>query len=77
MHVGYDGGFPWVRDNIYGGNDFGGIIKGSKNHTTQTGRVPFDLNLMRSSTYVKYIQGHVDSLFGGCYGSYDYTAAAR
>ncbi len=73
VHIGYEGGFPWVRDNIYGGNDFGGIIKGSKNHTTQTGRVPFDLNLMRSSTYVKYIQGRVDSLFGGCYGSYDYT----
>ena len=73
VHIGYEGGFPWVCDNIYGGNDFGGIIKGSKNHTTQTGRVPFDLNLMRSSTYVKYIQGRVDSLFGGCYGSYDYT----
>jgi len=73
--IGHDGGFPWMRDNIYGGNDFGGTIFGKKNHTTDIGeRVPFDLALLESSTYVKYVQGRVDSIFGGCYGSYNYAS---
>ena len=72
LYVGYDGGFPWIRDNVYGGNDFGGTIKGKKNHSSVTTRTPFDTSLLESSTYVKYIQGRVDSIFGGNYGDYEY-----
>ena len=73
VHVGYNGGFPWIRENVYGGNDFGGIIRGDRNHYTVTTRPVFEEELKRSSTYVKYIQGRVDSLFGGNYGYYDYA----
>ena len=73
VHIGYNGGFPWVRDNVYGGNDFGGTVRGNRNHYTVTTRPVFDQELKRSSTYVKYIQGRVDSIFGGNYGSYDYV----
>ena len=73
VHIGYNGGFPWIRDNIYGGNDFGGTIKGTRNHTTAIApREAFDSKMLLSSTYVKYIQGRVDSIFGGSYGNYDY-----
>ncbi len=73
VHIGHNGGFPWIRDNIYGGNDFGGTIKGKRNHTTATApREAFDAQMLLSSTYVKYIQGRVDSIFGGSYGNYDY-----
>ena len=63
-------GFPWIRDNIYGGNDFGGTVQGAIAHTTD--RTPFDATLLESSTFVKYIQGRVDTIFGGNYGCYDY-----
>ena len=73
VHIGYNGGFPWIRDNVYGGNDFGGTIRGDINHYMVTTREVFDNELKRSSTYVKYIQGRVDSIFGGNYGYYDYA----
>ena len=73
MYIGHNGGFPWIRDNVFGGNDFGGTVKGRKNRSSVTTRTPFDANLLTSATYVKYIQGRVDSIFGGCYGNYDYT----
>ena len=74
VHIGHNGGFPWIRDNVYGGNDFGGTIKGTRNHTTATApREVFDAQMLLSSTYVKYIQGRVDSIFGGNYGNYDYA----
>jgi hypothetical protein len=73
VHIGYNGGFPWVKDNVYGGNDFGGTIRGSRNHYMVTQRTIFEDVLKQSSTYVKYIQGRVDSIFGGNYGSYDYA----
>ena len=73
VHIGYNGGFPWIRDNVYGGNDFGGTVRGNRNHYTVTTREVFDNELKRSSTYVKYIQGRVDSIFGGNYGYYDYA----
>ena len=38
-----------------------------------TTREVFDNELKRSSTYVKYIQGRVDTIFGGNYGSYNYA----
>lgn len=73
VHIGYNGGFPWIRDNVYGGNDFGGTIMGKRNHTTAVSRTAFDAQMLQSATYVKYIQGRVDSIFGGSYGSYDYA----
>ena len=76
-------GFPWVRDHVYGGNDLGGQIKGSKSFI---GRVEGDVKVMvhnpknaanaevaNASAYMEYIQGRVDFIFGGCYGDYDYT----
>ena len=89
VHIGYDGGFPWIRDNVYGGNDFGGTVRGMKSHlgdlrrssidgsylvfkTSETGGEDQKYALAYSSTYVKYIQGRVDSIFGGNYGFYDY-----
>ncbi len=76
--IGSNDGFPWVIDNVYGGNDFGGKISGHKDYISEvrkSGDTPliFDQELAKSSTYVKYLQGRVDSIFGGCYGEYDYT----
>ena len=68
-------GFPWIKDIVFGGNDFGGMIGSGK-----TGNFSADSRyrstqrelLNKVSTYVEYIQGRVDSIFGGGYGNYDY-----
>ena len=74
VYIGHNSGFPWVRDNVFGGNDFGGSIMGKKENASGiTSRNVFDNKLLQSSTYVKYIQGRVDSIFGGCFGNYDYS----
>ena len=76
-----DLGFPYVRDHIYGGNDLGGNILGSKDFS---GRLNTDLPITpykhqetsavtTASAYTEYVQGHIDYIFGGCYGDYDYT----
>ena len=71
----FTNGFPWVQDIVFGGNDFGGMIGSGKTgdfssdsryRTTQSGM------LNSVSTYVEYIQGRVDTLFGGGYGNYNY-----
>ena len=71
----FTNGFPWIKDILFGGNDFGGMIgsgrtgdfsSDSRYRTTQPGM------LNKVSTYVEYIQGRVDSLFGGGYGNYNY-----
>lgn len=71
----FTNGFPWIKDILFGGNDFGGMIgsgrtgnfsSDSRYRTTQPGM------LNNVSTYVEFIQGRVDSLFGGGYGNYDY-----
>ena len=86
---GYKDGFPWLKDNVYGGNDFGGTIHGqyedgfdfksrvrdyetdkTQIHGYKAGEIP---DVLKSSTYVEYLQGRVDSIFGGSYGYYDYT----
>ena len=78
-------GFPWVRDNTYGGNDLGGRIIGVKDFKdyvredllsqdqihNPTGRD--DPNVLKASSYVEYVQGHVGSIFGGSFGDYDYN----
>ena len=55
-------GFPWIRDIVYGGNDLGGEIRGTKDFSGTT-----------ASAYVQYSQGHADAIFGGHYGTYDYS----
>ena len=77
------GGFPWIRDHIYGGNDLGGQIMNTHNFID---RVSSDLikskiynpkgketpDVTNASAYIEYQQGRVDYIFGGCYGYYDY-----
>ncbi|WP_223928257.1 T9SS type A sorting domain-containing protein [Prevotella lacticifex] len=76
-----DRGFPYVRDHVYGGNDLGGRIMGSADFS---GRLSADLPITpykpeetsavtTASAYMEYVQGHVDYIFGGCYGDYDYA----
>ena len=89
---GYKSGFPWIRDIVYGGNDFGGEIKGNyedgfdatarvQNYATvkeqlhgyAEGKHEY---MLKGSSYVEYLQGRVDTIFGGSYGYYDYTNTA-
>ena len=76
-------GFPWVRDHIYGGNDLGGRILGEKNFKSRVSATAIDKvynplgksdpDVLVASAYIEYLQGHVEYIFGGCYGDYDYT----
>ena len=77
-------GFPWVRDIVYGGNDFGGTIEGTKNYADRVSSFAkpkvhgYDLTLqnadvLTANAYVEYLQGRVDTIFGGSYGMYDYA----
>ena len=70
-------GFPYVRDYTYCGNDLGGRILGSANFV---GRVRSDVasmvhsaNVTKASAYTEYRQGRAEGIFGGCFGTYDYT----
>ena len=84
--------FPWIRDIVYGGNDFSGTIHGINNFTgkvrVETGENAFDVlgkvykydatnnadpEVLKANTYVEYLQGRVDTIFGGSYGNYDYN----
>ena len=86
---GYKDGFPWIKDIVYGGNDFGGKIHGNFEdgydftkrvqdydtkktmlHGYEDGKVP---DVLKGAAYVEYLQGKVDTIFGGCYGYYDYS----
>ena len=86
---GYKDGFPFIRDIVYGGNDFGGTIEGefedgydftkrvkdyetdkTQIHGYKADEIP---EVLKSSSYVEYLQGRVDSIFGGGYGAYDYA----
>ena len=77
-------GFPYLRDHIYGGNDLGGEIKGEEEfsekvrdydhdktmmHGYNTSAVP---DVLKANSYVEYQQGSMKSIFGGCFGDYDY-----
>ena len=89
---GYKDGFPWLKDIVYGGNDFGGTIRGAyedgfdftsrirdyENDKTQIHGYKADEipEVLKSSSYVEYLQGRVDSIFGGGYGSYNYSNTA-
>ena len=77
-------GFPWVRDNTYGGNDMGGRILNSADFKS---RVSTDVlekvhgysqtnttsDVLQAAAYTEFIQGRVKNIFGGAYGVYDYT----
>ena len=76
------GGFPWIRDHIYGGNDLGGSILGEADFTS---RIREDVNSMvadaykaqvaKATAYIEYTQGRVRNILGGCFGDYDYSLA--
>ena len=90
----FEPGFPWVRDNVYGGNDLGGRILGEADYSSHVRgqrdwdtAYPFDVyakvhpkdadsngtpDVLQASAYVEYLQGRVDAIFGGHYGTYDY-----
>ena len=70
-------GFPYVRDNIYGGNDLGGHITGKGNFESYvlpaTRSMIHSTDVLEASAYVGFFQGRIVNIFGGCYGNYDYT----
>ena len=75
-------GFPYIRDDVYGGNDLGGRILGQKSFKDRVKDITmvygYDANtnpdpeVLTASAYIEYTKGRVDSIFGGCYGYYDY-----
>ena len=84
----FKGGFPWVRDIVYGANDLGGLIKSevSFKDRVRTDDATFNVlsmvhnpgnkdvpDVVKASAYVEYLQGRADGVFGGAYGTYDYT----
>ena len=71
-------GFPFVRDYIYGGNDMGGRILGKADFTSRVrssaiSKIYYETMPKNISSYVEYSQGYAVGLFGGCFGTYDYT----
>ncbi len=71
------GGFPYIIDDVYGGNDLGGNIQGSADLKTRVREAirskMFDSgSAATASSYVEYLQGHVGEIFGGAYGGYNY-----
>ncbi|MBR4730289.1 MAG: T9SS type A sorting domain-containing protein, partial [Prevotella sp.] len=63
--------------NIYGGNDFGGKVKGTTQHSqsawsfNSTTKEKEAADILTNS-YVEYYHGKVDSIAGGNYGNYEY-----
>ncbi len=70
------GGFPYIIDDVYGGNDLGGNIQGSADLTSKISTAAqakmHSTAAATASSYVEYLQGHVGEIFGGAYGGYDY-----
>ena len=70
-------GFPYVRDNIYGGNDLGGHILGTGNFEhyvlPETRSKIHSADVLNASAYVGFFQGRIVDIFGGCNGNYDYS----
>ncbi len=79
--------FPYIRDYVYGGNDLGGEIMDLGDHDFSN-RVRSDVKGMTyqynassnpkpeqqsAAAYIEYRQGRAEGIFGGCYGTYDYT----
>ena len=85
-HIG-ESGFPYLRDHIYGANDLGGRIFGTKDFSSCIRDYAGDKakifgydskspdavpDVLTASSYVEYIQGNIKNIFGGCFGEYDY-----
>ena len=77
------GGFPWIRDHVYGGNDLGGKILGNADFTSRirsevSGMVDnaYKTQVSKATTYMEYTQGRVRNILGGCFGDYKYTDPA-
>ncbi len=72
-------GYPWIRDIVYGGNDLGGEIKGTKTFSgedyvrPETDGMRYSDDLLTASSYMEYRQGHADAIFGGNFGTYNYS----
>ena len=70
-------GFPYIRDYIYCGNDLGGPIFGSANFSSRVrsdvSSMVHSANVTNASAYVEYRRGRAEGIFGGCFGTYDYT----
>lgn len=68
----YGKGLPYVANAVFGGNDFGGQIKGD---TLRSVKVDGSTTKnVRSQTYVQYLSGNLNkALYGASYGSYNYT----
>ena len=77
VYIGRNGdgtpGFPTILDCVFGGNDFGGKVLGTKTHSIERNRTVYNASLLTSNTYVEYIRGRVDSIFGGNFGYYEYA----
>ena len=78
-HIGTNG-FPYVRDFLYGGNDLGGKILRSANFDSRLRNDAVrakvsNTDMLNASAYIEYVQGHVEKIFGGAYGVYDYKDA--
>ena len=77
----YEEGFPWIRDYTYGGNDLGGRIMqrvdfSSKVRNEDIKGMVYKNNastVLTANAYTEYLQGRAEGIFGGCYGTYDYT----
>ena len=70
-------GFPYVRDFVYGGNDLGGSILGTANFNDRLRNDAVrakvsNSDMLNASSYMEYVQGRVEKIFGGAYGVYDY-----
>ena len=72
--------FPTIRHGVFGGNDLGGTIKGTKEHD---GHRISEQNVETkvTNTYVEYLMGSVGTenedgnagIYGGNFGNYDYS----
>ena len=66
------GAAPHVYHNVYGANDFGGQIYGTKLFTVDN--TPNEMEKIVAQAYVEYAAGRIDGdLFGGPCGAYHYT----
>ena len=71
IHDIYGYGRPYVRNAVFGGNDFGGKIRGNTLRTIQIDKER--TQQVRSQTYVHYVSGNIGkAIYGGSYGSYNY-----
>ena len=72
--------FPTIRHGVFGGNDLGGTIKGTKEHDGH--RISEqNVETKETNTYVEYLMGSVGienedgnaGIYGGNFGNYDYS----